>query len=144
MSPLFLLDTNILIHYARRNEIGEGIEIQYQLFTTPTIPLVSYVSEAEARAFAEFRGWGQPALKQLSFLFSVFRIVPMDSPALLPAYIEIDVYSRRQGIKMGKNDLWIAATARVTGATILTTDQDFDHLNGTLLQRDYIQLPPTS
>lgn len=29
---------------------------------------------------------------------------------------------------MGKNGLWIAATARVTGATLLTTDADFDHL----------------
>ena len=140
MIPLYLLDTNILIHYARRNEVGEEIESRYQLFTTPTVPLVSYVSEAEARAFATFRYWGEPALTQLSFLFSIFRIVPMDSPDLLTAYIEIGVYSRRKGFRMGKNDLWIAATARVTGATILTTDQDFDHLNSILLQRDYIAL----
>ena len=138
MSHLFLLDTNILIHYARRNAIGERIERDYQLFTTPSIPLVFYVSEAEARAFATYRLWGEPALAQLSFLFSVFRIVPMDSPDLLPAYVELDVYSHRRGIKMGKNDLWIAATAKVTGATILTTDQDFDHLHGTLLEREYI------
>lgn len=140
MSHLYLLDTNILIHYSRRNEIGERIESRYQLFTTPSIPLVSYVSEAEARAFATYRAWGEAALTQLSFLFSVFRVVPMDSPDLLPAYIEIDVYSRRKGIKMGKNDLWIAATAKVTGATVLTTDQDFDHLSGVFLARDYVSL----
>jgi predicted nucleic acid-binding protein len=29
---------------------------------------------------------------------------------------------------MGKNDLWIAAVAKVQGAVILTTDQDFDDL----------------
>jgi tRNA(fMet)-specific endonuclease VapC len=29
---------------------------------------------------------------------------------------------------MGKNDLWIAATAHVYEATLLTTDNDFDHL----------------
>jgi tRNA(fMet)-specific endonuclease VapC len=140
VSPLYLLDTNILIHYARRNELGERIENRYQLFTATSIPLVSYVSEAEARAFAIYRDWGVPALTQLSFLFSVFRIVPMDSPDLLPAYVEIDVYSRRKGMKMGKNDLWIAATAKVTGATVLTTDQDFDHLDGILLKRDYVSL----
>jgi hypothetical protein len=30
---------------------------------------------------------------------------------------------------MGKNDLWIAATAFVTKSTLLTTDDDFDHLD---------------
>lgn len=29
---------------------------------------------------------------------------------------------------MGKNDLWIAASAKAAGATLLTTDGDFDHL----------------
>jgi tRNA(fMet)-specific endonuclease VapC len=31
---------------------------------------------------------------------------------------------------MGKNDLWIASTANVTNATLLTIDSDFDHLDG--------------
>ena len=52
--------------------------------------------------------------------------------------MEIDGFSRRQGIKMGKNDLWIAATAQVSGATLLTTDMDFDHLDGVLLEREWI------
>jgi predicted nucleic acid-binding protein len=34
---------------------------------------------------------------------------------------------------MGKNDLWIAATAYVTQAESITTDQDFDHLDSTWL-----------
>jgi predicted nucleic acid-binding protein len=29
---------------------------------------------------------------------------------------------------MGKNDLWIAAAAKVARATLLTTDDDFAHL----------------
>jgi predicted nucleic acid-binding protein len=35
---------------------------------------------------------------------------------------------------MGKNDLWIAATASVLDATLLTTDNDFDHLQNEFLQ----------
>lgn len=31
---------------------------------------------------------------------------------------------------MGKNDIWIAATALVAKAELLTIDNDFDHLNG--------------
>jgi predicted nucleic acid-binding protein len=34
---------------------------------------------------------------------------------------------------MGKNDLWIAATAYILDATLLTADGDFDHLNGSFL-----------
>jgi predicted nucleic acid-binding protein len=30
----------------------------------------------------------------------------------------------------GKNDIWIAATAHAGKATLITTDGDFDHLNG--------------
>ena len=29
---------------------------------------------------------------------------------------------------MGKNDLWIASTAHVLEATLITTDNDYDHL----------------
>jgi len=39
---------------------------------------------------------------------------------------------------MGKNDLWIAATARTTGATLLTTDKDFDHFDPALLPQEWI------
>lgn len=34
---------------------------------------------------------------------------------------------------MGKNDVWIAATAKVANAVLLTIDADFDHLNGLYL-----------
>ena len=36
---------------------------------------------------------------------------------------------------MGKNDIWIAATASTFNLTLVTTDKDFDHLKG-----DYINL----
>ena len=34
---------------------------------------------------------------------------------------------------MGNNDMWIAATALVSGQALITTDKDFDHLNGSLI-----------
>ncbi|MCY7311131.1 MAG: hypothetical protein LH619_10160, partial [Chitinophagaceae bacterium] len=56
-------------------------------------------------------------------------------------YAEIDAYSKNKlpnkpqgkSIKTGKNDLWIAATANVAGATLLTTDNDFNHLDKTYI-----------
>jgi predicted nucleic acid-binding protein len=38
---------------------------------------------------------------------------------------------------MGKNDVWIAATAIVTGLPLLTADKDFNHLDGNLLEVCY-------
>jgi tRNA(fMet)-specific endonuclease VapC len=35
---------------------------------------------------------------------------------------------------MGNNDLWIAATASLLGASLMTTDADFDHLNDVFLK----------
>ena len=31
---------------------------------------------------------------------------------------------------MGKNDVWIAATAMATSTSLLTSDKDFEHLDG--------------
>jgi len=31
---------------------------------------------------------------------------------------------------VGKNDLWIAATAHITNSKLVTTDGDFDYLDG--------------
>ena len=39
---------------------------------------------------------------------------------------------------MGKNDIWIAATAHASKATLLSTDKDFDHLDGVWLKRLYV------
>ena len=50
------------------------------------------------------------------------------------------------GVKMGKNDLWIAATAVVIDGVLLTTDADFNHLSPTSLQVEHIaeeQLKPS-
>lgn len=43
---------------------------------------------------------------------------------------------------MGKNDLWIAATAYAINAKLVTTDKDFDHLNNSFLEIDRINLSP--
>lgn len=38
---------------------------------------------------------------------------------------------------MGKNDLWIAATASVLGAILITSDKDFEHLDRKFLTIGY-------
>lgn len=69
------------------------------------------------------------------------RPIPIIKRDLLDAYAEIDTYSKGKlaerplptgytARKMGKNDLWIAATTHLTQANLITNDNDFDHLEG--------------
>ena len=61
-------------------------------------------------------------------------------PALTTTAVGVSGHRGRGGggVPMGKNDVWIAATAHVTGARLLTTDRDFDHLDPTFLGRDWV------
>ena len=41
---------------------------------------------------------------------------------------------------MGKNDLWLAATASVLNLTLITSDQDFNHLAPTFLSLEALDM----
>lgn len=133
-----LLDTNILIAYIRYGLLGQYIEATYSLFTLQPAPAISIVTEGEIRAIALRHSWGFVKLAALQRLLNGVTIVPLPHRNVVDAYARIDHYCVQNGLVVGKNDLWIAATAHVTGATILTTDRDFDPLHGLFLQRDWI------
>lgn len=133
-----LLDTSILVHYARGSRLGAWVEQTYSLQTSPVVPLICVVTEGELRSLALQFGWGDARTRRLLRLISYFVSVPLDVAGIFDSYAAIDHFSRSTGRPMGKNDVWIAAAARVTGARLLTTDADFDHLDARFLARDYI------
>ncbi len=53
----------------------------------------------------------------------------LNTESIIANYAEIDHFSGLLGHKMGKNDVWIAATAKSTGYQLMTMDRDFDHLD---------------
>ena len=126
---LYLLDTNILLAYMRRGSLEAYLEATYGLSTVSPVPIVSIVSEAEIRVLADENGWGAFKRRMLLAMLGYVRVLPIPFAGNVDAYVAIETQRRRQGITMGKNDLWIAATAHVTGARLLTTDHDFDHLD---------------
>jgi tRNA(fMet)-specific endonuclease VapC len=83
-------------------------------------------------------GWGPPKRADVKALLDSFTWQDISHPRILATYGEIDAWSQAQGRKMGKNDVWIAATSRETGTTILTTDNDFDHLHGPWVDREWV------
>ena len=69
--------------------------------------------------------------------------IGINTESIIKRYAEIDAYSQgnltdrplaTSARNMGKNDLWIAATASVYEARLLTLDKDFAHLNGVYLE----------
>ena len=138
MPPLYLLDTNILVHLVRRDDLGLKIQALYDPLMVEPHPIISIVSAGELRSLAYQLMWGLDKSEQAHFLLNYFKNVSIDDGDIIEAYAVIDAYSVAVGKSMGKNDLWIAATAKVTGATLLTTDKDFDHLVPHSLTRFWI------
>lgn len=147
----FLFDTNILVHYIRKPEVLSDFERKYQPFSNKNVVLISIVTVAEIKSLAiQFR-WGKKKKLQLEGLLGYFLKVPIQTESQINVYAEIDAYSKHKdtvrtypdgysSITLGKNDLWIAATAHITDSKLVTTDGDFDHLNGVFV--DLIKLNP--
>lgn len=127
----FLPDTGIFVHYSRDDELARSIEQTYALKTGAKPVDVSVVTVGEIRALADWRGWGKVKRQRVDELLAKCRRIWIDTDALLDAYVELNVFSIKAGRAISDHDLWIAATARVIGATLLTTDKDFDHLHPT-------------
>ena len=141
----FLLDTGILVHYARQSPLYKEIEATENLSAPDCMPIISVVTQAEILSFGMQNNWGVKKLQALNSLFSKIIVIDINSAdlELLNAYAEIDAFSKGKlpGIMlgtssraMGKNDLWIAATAKVANGTLITIDNDFDHLSGKFIQ----------
>lgn len=150
MKP-YLLDTNILLFYFRQDPKWAYINAQFNLQTLSD-NVISVVSWGELYALALRNGWGEGRIKTLNRLSSFFIVADIYEENILQKYGEIDAYSQGklstnplpQGISarnMGKNDLWIAATAHVLDIPLLTSDNDFDHLNNIYLTVEKIVFP---
>lgn len=135
-----LLDTNIFVHLVRGDAIGKRLKVERKLLLSPASPAFCVVTESEIRSLAYQFNWGADKIERTRFLLQYFRRVPIDTPEVMEAYAVIDADSKAGGISMGKNDLWIAAVAHVTGFDLITTDTDFDHLHPSLLTRILVDI----
>lgn len=124
----YILDTGILVHYIRGSDAYQAIEAKYQLVPSAFQPMVCVVSLGEIRAFGISSGWGSKKFEQLDKLFTMVTVVDIDKQDIIHEYARLSVLAKSNGwaLLTQKNDLWIAAVANVTGATLLTFDKDFD------------------
>lgn len=127
----YLLDTNIIVAYVRDTEATRKLEANLNLLNGTHNLLVSVVSLGEIRAIAKRNKWGEKKINAVEILINNFLIADIHLENIIERYAEIDVYSqgKLQGNplefssrNMGKNDLWIAATASVYDLELLTMD----------------------
>jgi len=144
----YLLDTNIILHYVRASKFSEQIDEKYNPLGRENSAIISIVSVGEIKSLAIQNKWGSRKLNQLEQLLNQFIIADINVEMIVERYAEIDAFSQgklpNKSVKfsarnMGKNDIWIAATASTLNIVLLTTDNDFTHLNNEFLSLEKIQ-----
>lgn len=145
----YLLDSNIILIYSRNDKIAANIEAKYQIFSGDNRLGISIVSKGEIEASMLKAGLGERRKERIKALMSRLTEFGIHFEEVIHTYAQIDTYSQgklksnplgNSFRNMGKNDLWIAATASVFDLTLVTTDRDFDHLKDEYIDLLYISL----
>jgi predicted nucleic acid-binding protein len=135
----YLWDTSILLNQVRQSPAFFAWDDQLNFFHPENRNFISIVTEGEIHSIAIQRNWKQSKLQELGKYLNALVPLTIAKHSVINAYAEIDAFSQGKlsgkllpkgmtSCNMGKNDLWIAATAHVISATLVTTDADFDHL----------------
>jgi tRNA(fMet)-specific endonuclease VapC len=144
----YLFDTNILLYFFRQDKNWDAINSTYDL-SIISDNVVSVVNWGEILSLGTQNEWGERRMAELDRLDELFLIANIYDEQIIHRYAEIDAFSQGKlksnplsvsARNMGKNDLWIAATASVLGLTLLTTDKDFHHLDGIYLNLAFVDL----
>lgn len=86
--------------------------------------LISFQTVAEMRFGALKANWGVSRQQQLEVFLQRFQIIPYTAP-LATQWAEVRLDAERVGLRLEAGDAWIAATARLLNAPLLTHDKDF-------------------
>ncbi len=141
----YLWDTNLLVHYIRTSTTYQNLNSRYNFFGAENQVFISIVTMGEIYSLAKQRKWQEKKLQKLATLISHLNLLPIARQEIVVAYAEIDAYSQGKlegtplptgmsARNMGKNDVWIAATAHHLNLTLVTSDKDFDHLQTVFIQ----------
>ena len=145
----YLLDTNVLIIYSRSADIARRIERDHQLFDGSNDLAISIVTIGEINSLITQYDYGKRRKENIQGMFDKVLEIDINIRKILDLYGQIDAYSQGKlkekkgnftARNMGKNDLWIAATASAFDMVLVTTDKDFDHLEGEYIKLKYINI----
>lgn len=145
----YVLDTNVILAYLRKHLIWSNIEFRLDILEQRNDIFIPAVVIGELKSIARQNNWGTKKKEDLETFVNQFILVDVMTEQLIFAYAEIDAFSQGRlpekplngsARNMGKNDLWIAATASILDAVLITTDKDFQHLHPWCIQVAHFEL----
>lgn len=145
----YLLDTNIIITLARSRDLANKITKKYELFNSKNSIAVSVVTLGELDSLIRQFKYGQKRQQEIERLLGLMYKIDIHLEEIIERYGEIDAFSQNKLVNkplkisarnMGKNDIWIAATASVYDMILLTMDKDFEHLNVEFLDLEIVEI----
>ena len=139
----YLLDTGIVLLATRQSAASKLIDAQFGLSASSFRPAICEVSVGELLAFANANHWGQPRKAMLIDRLKNSLIVPISHPGVHQRWADMHTKLQGVGVSVGQNDVWIAATASVTGLTVLSADKDFAKLRALCLVQATVVDPNT-
>jgi len=121
----YVFDINIILKFLRDNEFKNELEEQFNMSSPENTNLISIVSVGELKALSLKNNWGRKRNQLLDDALEDFIIIEIRYTEMAIKYAEIDAFSQSKlkdkplkmsSRNMGKNDLWIAATASLADA----------------------------
>lgn len=123
----------------------------HNLGNRDTVVFTPVICQGEMLALAEKNGWDHKKRTRLEQVLNGIPTIGISRRAILDAYTRIYAWTHGQSVaspdnspppkpavSMKQNDLWIAATAYASGATLISADSHFQHLNKIWLDFVYV------
>ncbi len=110
-----VVDTDVVSYVFKNHPFGS----RYDPELAGRVTLISFMTVAEIERWVLQYRWGSPRVKLLRAYLQRFTVVP-SSPDLCRKWAEVMVASQAAGRRIETADAWIAATALLYDATLVT------------------------
>jgi len=126
-----VLDTNVLIRFLERGQDYSELFSRFDQLIIPAVVDGEYRVGADPETES-----GRRRIAALESLLSSSAVAFMPAGRQVSAeYAVVFRLLGKQGTPIPQNDIWIAATALVCGATLCSSDEHFKHVAGLKLQQ---------
>ncbi len=113
-----VVDTDVVSYVFKNHPFGS----RYDAELTSRIPLISFMTVAEIERWVLQYRWGSQRIHVLRTFLQRFTVVP-SSPDLCRKWAEVTVAAQAAGRRIESADAWIAATALLHEAPLLTNNR---------------------
>jgi predicted nucleic acid-binding protein len=128
LSPT-VVDTDVVSYIFKRDTRAAG----YEPHLVGRVPVISFMTVAELDAWADQRDWGQAARRRMERALTRYTVHFPDRQ-LCRIWAAVTTAGRRMGRPIGLADAWIAATALLLGAPLVTHNaKDYAGVPGLVL-----------